>query len=175
MSTKIDVKDIVKDHFKTLNSTDTQSPLIKDYVTFFIFPLIPALILVFKYGIMPTPLTTTLVTSLSITAALLLNLFALTLNTTLNAKPLQLSDKQKLRKQFAKEITSNIAFATLIALTIIVSVLFFGISQPHLTNLYLHIFTGVIYYLCSIFVLKFLMLIKRFYGLLQHEIDNSNS
>ena len=80
-----------------------------------------------------------------------------------------------MREKLFHEIFSNIAFAVLVALVIVVSVLYFG-AISHLASIWVkHILTFFIYYLGTLFLLTLLMLLKRVYSLLSNEQVASSS
>ena len=177
MLSKIDVRSIFHDHFKTLRNYSTGMRRNIDLAVFFGIPLLVGVLLVVWYGPLPTDLISVISTSLSVSVALLLNLFVLTYNTVLNSDPPKASSKaptQKaggsIRKKLAQEIISNIAFSILIALMVIVSAVFFGIAHTSISRQWGIVLTFTIYYLGTLFGLKMLMLLNRLYALLQGEL-----
>ena len=74
---KIDVRDIVVGHLKTLRDASTSKASAYDYVLFYVVPIVPALALVY-FGVKLTDGTiAVLATALSILAGLLFNLLVL--------------------------------------------------------------------------------------------------
>ena len=173
MTDKINLAPIIKDHFNTLRKYPTKKRRKRDYVFFFILPAGVAAALTHYYGALPTNLIPIITTSLSVSIALLLNLFVLTYNTIMNSDPPTITDINTgekgipLIKKFGLEITSNIGFSIIIALTILACTLFFGISHDTITPAYQTIITGAIYYFGIMFGLKILMLLTRLYVLLR--------
>ena len=174
MSNKIDIRNIFYDHFNTLRDHSTKKLRKTDLFVFFGIPLIVAPMLIALHGTLPTNLIVVIGTSLSVSAALLLNLFVLTYNTVLNSKAPELSSNTSTRKELATQIISNIAFAIVIALIIVVLVLYFGIAHDSISQQCVIALTGSIYFLGTLFGLKMLMLLKRIYVLLKGELHHLN-
>ena len=177
MLSKIDIRSIFYDHFKTLRNYSTGKLKKADFVVFLGIPLFVAAMLIVWHGPLPTNLISVISTSLSVSVALLLNLFVLTYNTVLNSDPPKPSsktstqkDETSTRKKLAEEIISNIAFAIVIALMIIVLALYFGIAHTSISKQCSIALTATIYYLGALFGLTMLMLLNRLYALLQGEL-----
>ena len=80
-----------------------------------------------------------------------------------------------MRENLFHEIFSNIAFAVLVALMTVGSVLIYGVTSDCASLLATHLFSAVIYYLGTLFLLTLLMLLKRVYALLSNEqVTSSN-
>ena len=171
MLSEIDVREIFHDHFSTLTNYSEEEIRKTDLFVFFGIPAIISLALVVWCGPLPANLIVVIGTSLSVSAGLLLNLFILTYNTVMNAKKDTPPERTVVRKEFATQIISNIAFAIVISLTIVVLVLFLGITHKFISHLFALILTGFIYFFGAVFGLKMLLLLKRTYILLKGELN----
>lgn len=177
MMNRIDIRSIFHDHFKTLKNDPPNSAKLRILFLFFGVPIPVALALVHLHGTLPNNLVSVISTSLSVSVALLLNLFVLTYNTILNSEPPP-KDPQtpksirtsSPRKDLALQIISNIAFTITIALAIITVTLYFGIAKDSIHILYAKILTVTIYYFSTAFALHMLMLLRRLYVLLKGEL-----
>ena len=168
MLDKVNIAKIVRDHLGTFKDNSTGRYRLLDFLLFFLVPLIVAIGFVGILGSLPKGLIGVIATSLSIFTALLLNLLLLAYNITRNSDS---SDRrlQEMREELFHEVFSNIAFATLVSLVTIIFVLIFGTMGKHTTRLAINIFSFLIYYLGTLFLLTLLMLLKRVYVLLSNE------
>ena len=76
-----------------------------------------------------------------------------------------------LRRQVLREIFSNISFAILVAIGAIVSVLILALVKG--ANVAEYVWSVLIIYLVTLFLLTLLMLLKRVHVLLRREADTS--
>ncbi len=175
MLDKVNITKIVRDHLGTFkdNSTGRYRPL--DFLLFFLVPLFVAVGFVGLLGSLPTNLVGVIATSLSIFTALLLNLLLLAYNIARNSESPRDERVQEMKENLFHEIFSNIAFAVLVALVTVVSVLVFGAMNECASLLVSNMLSSVIYYLGTLFLLTLLMLLKRVYTLLSNEQVTSNN
>lgn len=164
MLTKINIKKIVIDHFKTLRDANTNRIRISDYLLFLGVPLIVSVIIVFSFNILLSDnLINILITSLSIFVGLLLNLLVIIFDVVTKLKEKEKHDT--LKKNFLKEIYSNISFSILLSL---VAIIFLVLSLTD--NCYLKLISNVI---CDMLLLFFsmtlLMILRRVHILLSNE------
>ena len=169
MLDKVNITKIVRDHLGTFkdNSTRKYRPL--DFLLFFLVPLLAAAGFVAILGTLPTNLIGVIATSLSIFTALLLNLLLLAYNIARNSEPPSDEGIREMKEKLFHEIFSNIAFAVLVSLVTVGSVLVFGLVSDCASMLATYILSSVIYYLGTLFLLTLLMLLKRVYALLSNE------
>lgn len=169
MLDKVNISKIVRDHLGTLkdNSTGKYRPL--DFLLFFLVPLLAAAGFVAILGALPTNLIGVIATSLSIFTALLLNLLLLAYNIARNSELPSDEGIREMKEKLFHEIFSNIAFAVLVSLVTVGSVLVFGLVSDCASMLAAYILSAVIYYLGTLFLLTLLMLLKRVYALLSNE------
>ena len=175
MFDKVNIAKIVRDHLGTLKDNSTGRYRKFDLFLFFLVPLFVAAAFLKLYGALPASLIGVIVTSLSIFTALLLNLLLLAYNITRNSMSPRDEHIHKMREKLFHEIFSNIAFAVLVALVIVVFVLFFGVMSDRASLLAFNKLSFVIYYLGTLFFLTMLMLLKRVYSLLSNEQVASSS
>ena len=166
MFDKINVAKIVRDHVATLKSFETDKYRSSDFILFFFFPLLLSGILVYFKFILGKDFINILATSLSIFAALLLNLLLLIYDI------LRKSDKTdinyKLKATFLKEIYANISFCILISILTIVFLIIASLDIKELES----ILAFVIYSLVFVFVLTLFMVLKRVHILLSKEVSS---
>lgn len=169
MLDKVNVSKIVRDHLRTFrdNSTGRYRPL--DFFLFFLVPLIFAAGFVGLLGPIPLELVVVISTSLSISTALLLNLLLLAYNIARNSEAPYDEGVKEMREDLFHEIFSNIAFAILVALVTVFSVLAYGIVNDCASSITIQVLSAVIYGLGAMFMLTLLMLLKRIYALLSNE------
>lgn len=174
MSKKIDIRDIIKNHIKTLYDYSTSKISIIDISVFFILPLLLSVLLVFLFYYKNTEIdfikkldTTinTTVTVYSIFTGLLLNLLVLVFDiksrTTLTSKT----------KAILKETFHNISYSIVISIFALIIALFLKISITEICYgiSISHLLLGVLFYLSINFGLTLLMILKRVYNLLSVE------
>lgn len=170
MLDKINVSKIVLDHVSTLTDYSTGEYRAADFLLFFGMPVAIAGLLVYFYGNLRPNLITIVATSLSIFAALLFNLLLLVYDAMGKSEGL-IGVANGLRRRFLREVFSNISFAILVAIGAIISVLTLVLVSG--TALASYVFSAVIYYLVTLFLLTLLMLLKRVHVLLHYEADNN--
>ena len=176
MFDKVNITKIIRDHFGTFKDHSSKESRPLDFLLFFLVPFIVAVVIVILHGALPKGLIGVIVTSLSIFTALLLNLLLLAYNVIRNSKPPPDEKIRLMREELFHEIFSNIAFAVLVALVIVVSVLCLGMidgsaSLPavNILGIVINILSFLIYFLGTLFLLTLLMLLKRVYSLLSKE------
>ena len=169
MFDKVNITAIVRDHVGTFKTYPTNQYRPLDFVLFFLVPLAVATGLVLVYGAFLSSLIGVVATSLSIFTALLLNLLLLAYNITRNSKPPPDEHVRKVRESLFHEIFSNIAFAILVALVTVITVLILGMLYECNWPIVTSILSFVIYYMGTLFLLTLLMLLKRVYVLLIKE------
>lgn len=170
MFDKVDVSRIVLDHVRTLKDYSTGKYRLTDFFLFFGVPVVIAAVLVYFYGELRSNLITIVATSLSIFAALLFNLLLLVYDVIRKSEN-PAGNQETLRRRFLTEVFSNISFAILVAIIAIVLVLIRVLVDD--ASVAEHVFSGLVYYLVSLFLLTLLMLLKRVHVLLSREAGSS--
>ena len=170
---KINILRIIAEHVHTLRDFSTNRLSAADVVVFFGLPALLAGIagwyrVGFNYDVMNA-----LLTAFSIFAGLLLNLLLLVFSF---ADRLEVSGSfQSVRQQLLKEVHSNIAFAILVSMAIVVVAIVAVIrlkmaSGPSYTG---PILTGTLVYFIANFVLTLLMILKRMHILMSQQLKQS--
>ena len=168
MFDKINVYRIVLDHFQTLKDYKTRRYRIGDFAIFFLVPLAVGAIVITFVGTLGPNSITIVTTSLSIFAALLFNLLLLIYDLVRKEG----SDQQNsLRKQFLREIHSNLSFSILVALISVVLSLVLALTND--SGAMEKVLSFVVYYMLSLFMLTLLMVLKRVHVLLASELTQS--
>lgn len=166
MFDKINATKIVRDHVATLKSFDTDKYSSSDFLLFFFFPLLLSGILVYFKFILSKDFINILATSLSIFAALLLNLLLLIYD--ILRKSEKTDSNYKLKAKFLKQIYANISFCILISIVTIVFLIIASLNIKQLES----ILAFGIYSLVFIFVLTLFMVLKRVHILLSKEVSS---
>ena len=170
---KIDVRQIVSDHFSTLTNENTKRTSFADCVLFFALPTAVAAGLISFHLIFGRTIGGVLITALSIFAGLLFNLLLLIFD--IGNKPRAQQEKlSPIKIRFLREIYSNISYSILIALlTIVVLLIHFGFLVLGIRpSMYLTAF--LVYAMTGNFVLTLLMVLKRVHKLLAEEFPKSS-
>lgn len=169
MLDKVNVTRIVVDHIRTLRDNRTGRLSIPDLLLFFLVPGVISGVLLYSYGSLERNLINIVATSLSIFAALLFNLLLIVYDVMAKVEGSNSND-DKLRRQVLREVFSNISFAILVAIWAIVSILVLvlvnGVNEAE------YVWSFLISYLVTLFLLTLLMLLKRVHVLLRRETDN---
>lgn len=171
---RINIYRIVKDHLKTLRSLNQSYNFINigDFLLFFIIPSIISLTLtLLNYNFINQ--LDNLIASISILGGFLFNLLAIIYSQIENIKTdvekLGNNDKNKIEKEiknkFINEIHSNISFAIVLSIFLILSLLSITIEIPEFKykTLIENIFIFINYFLMQLFTLTLLMIINRIY------------
>lgn len=159
MTTKIDVRVIISDHFKTLQDEGTGKLSPPDFVVMIGFPAaLAGMALYFGFGIEDHHVAT-LVAVFAIFAGLLFNVLVLIYSFSETQK----SDKKEIREKLLKQSFANISYSIIISLCIVVTLTFVlfvdGTVQRALG-------AAVIFFAINFF-LSLLMVLKRIHVLLR--------
>ncbi len=166
MLNKINISKIILDHLKTMCDPKTGKPFWGDIFLFFIIPAIFGIILLLFHYSIGVEIINLLVTSLSVFAALLFNLLLLIYDIV---RKNDITDKNRLKNAFLKEIFTNISFCIFIAIVTIILLLLAYLKinfQWLLNSVYF-----LICYLLTLFLLTLFMILKRVHILLSKEFD----
>lgn len=163
----INVKQIITNHYKTLETTK-----LGNIILFFVIPSILGIISIFINSV-NTNLDSILSTSLSIFIGLFINLLVLIV--TLTRTPTK--EKKEIRKQVIEETFYNITYVILISIIALGLIMLKNINFgfPEICN---YIFRKTIsFFFTFLFVqilLTILMIIKRIFNLFRFDINNFN-
>lgn len=168
MFSKINILQIVVDHLDTLKDANTQRISFFDILLFIIAPLSGAVIVVFCFDyLMGEGLVNILIASLSIFVGLLLNLLVIIFDVITKVNGPGISSK--LKKDFLKEIYSNISFCILISIVNIGFLVLTLASNPYIKT----IGNVIADTLLLVFGITLLMVLKRVHVLLSNEFRAS--
>jgi hypothetical protein len=163
---KINVWDIIAEHFKSLRDASSDKASTPDVLLFYAAPVVPVVVLA-AYGVRLTDSTiSVLATALSILAGLLFNL--LILLHSLHIEPRD-ADYDKLMSRFRGELHANIAYAIVVSLVALIPLVigsYYGPLDWRRTG------CGVLaIYLTIHFVLTMAMVLKRMDAMLQERMS----
>ncbi len=163
MLSKIDIRDIVRDHLATLVDYRTQKASRPDYVLFFFVPAVAAATLMYLKVRLTDAAVNVLITALSIFAGLLFNLLVLIASLVdKRSAPTGASDA----RQVMRSIYANIAYSLLVSLLTLLPLGVFATLKDGLTK---NSAMALSYYLIGHFALTLLMVLKRMHVLLSFE------
>jgi membrane-associated HD superfamily phosphohydrolase len=165
MFSKINFTIIIKDHWQTLRNYGDSKSSIGDFFLFVLFPLIFSGALVYFKVTLNKDLVNTLVTALSVFAALLFNLLMLIYD--IIKKGNDGDPEKQLKSIFLRQTYSNISYAILISFFTIIVLLTFFIFQEN--KIATSIISFISITLLSNFLLTGLMVLKRVHFTLRKE------
>jgi len=164
-SSKIDVRDIIVDHYKTLANANSKKADDSDIIIFFILPAVIATALLLLGANLEEGMIGNVISGLSIFVGLLLNVLVLIFDLV------KKDSKSSIKNELLKQSLANISFTILLSLfciiTSIVTLVKYDIIK--LSSMWLT------YFLLMEFVACLLMIIKRMYRLLMNEFKEITS
>ena len=170
MLNRINILKIIKDHLGTLRSLNQSSDRIywKDFLLFFIFPIIISILLVWKDYSFKEQLGN-LIAAISIFGGFLFNLLAIIYSQMENIKKDAKTEDDKVKTRFINEIHINISFCIVLSIFIVLSLLLTTIDIPEFEYLGIlkKIINGLNYFLMILFLLTLTMILNRVYILLK--------
>ncbi|WP_276978632.1 hypothetical protein [Flavobacterium filum] len=165
MTSKINIKQIFTDHFKTLKDESTGRTSKLDLLFFFVIPIIPAYFLVHYNYFVTIDKLNVIISTNSIFIGLLFNLLALLYSLYQSPK-----NQTKFKKELTKEMLANISFEIVILIFSIVFAIFSIIDSLFLSSL----FSLITYYLSITCFFTLFMILKRMYQFISHDIENTS-
>lgn len=176
---KINPFRIISDHFRTLKEHGSTSMGVGDAFIFFLIPMILAGVSFWREINFKAETVNIIVTAFSVFAALLFNLLMLIYGLVQRKDD---SNESRLKATFLKEIYSNISFTVFVSLLIIVvAVVAMTFAAPEKlptgtgsTAVGL-VYTLILVFLMSHFLLTLLMVLKRVHILLAKEFAGSSA
>jgi hypothetical protein len=171
MFSKINIFKIIHDHIKTLRIHSTEGVSSSDFILFLFIPAAIGLGLTLSGVYLTDALINVLLACYSILTGLLINILVLIVTLMKSERvsegdePAVISNK-KLKNQLLQETFSNVAFCVImgIALSVLAIVAMKDIWYIRTPASFL-VFSGSVN-----FVLTLLMILKRIYALLEHEV-----
>lgn len=175
MFSRIDIRKILKAHFRTLQNINQKGTSFSDIFLFILLPFACSLFLIY-FDVTIKNQIANLVTALSILAGFLFNLLAI-IHTSLGKIKNRIKSKEEqtksLKFKFANEIHSNISYNILIALFLITVLVIFGFDIKFDTKIGSCIYNKSLNLICIFllihFLLTLLMILNRIYILLDKE------
>ena len=168
MLDKISLRRIWADHIDTFRDFGTKEYKKSDFLLFFGVPVVPATLIVVFVGTTSGATITVLITSLSVFAALLLNLLLVIYSVANRRLGAAERDQDAVSRQVLREVFSNISFATATAVVGVVVLVGLAIDS-NVWGVEI-VLSAVIHYLLGVFVLTVLMILKRMHILLAKEL-----
>lgn len=168
MFQKINISQIIKNHFATLQNDNSNKAEFDDYLTFLIFPLIIASSLIYFNIALNDTAINVIITTLAILVGLLFNVIVLIFDI------IKRDATHKLKNVVLKQLLANISFTILLSIVCIL----FTLATYIENDVTRKIATWVVFFLLSLFFITVLMILKRMYLLFKNEIDeieNSNN
>lgn len=160
---KINVRDIIVDHYKTLVSYETNKQHLSDYLLFLGFPLVAALSSVYLSFQMNQNAVSVVITAVSILAGLLFNLLVL-IHAIKNKDRVYVGKGDS--KRFFGEIYANVSYAICISLASLVPLTILAVAQNQTV---LTCANAISIFLTSHLFLVLFMILKRIHSLLRLE------
>ena len=183
MFEKIDIREIITDHFKSLRDENTGRGSIYDLLLFLIFPVLAASLLIYLKVLLGENMINIIIASLSIFVGLLLNLLVLLVGmldkckeTIKNVEAAQTGapffsydlDMLKKREKLLKYTYQNISFTILISL-LTIPVMILALIGNDIIKSGAN-FLGYVF--LFVFLLTLLMILRRVHVLLKTEISS---
>jgi hypothetical protein len=165
---KINVWDIIIEHFKSLRDASTAKTSVPDILLFYASPIAPVVVMA-AYGVKLTDSTiSVLATALSILAGLLFNLLVLLHSLQI---PPRDADYDRMMKRFMSELHANVAYAIVVSLVALIPLVigsYYGPDDWRRTS------CGILaVYLTVHFALTMAMVLKRMDTMLQERMKPS--
>lgn len=160
---KIDIRDILKSHLKTIKNANSGKPDGWDYFTFAFLPLLISSILVYFKVEIKSEITTVIITTLAIFVGLMLNVIVLIFDIV------KRDSSQEIKNEVLKQLLSNISFEILLALFAIITILF---SFSEITQIKLF-FNWLSFMSITLFLLTLLMILKRLNNVFRNELEQN--
>jgi hypothetical protein len=171
MLDKIDITQIVKGHFSTFRDYGTGKVSYSDYILFIAAPLALSLLGIWKGFAFGAMAVNGLLTAFSIFAGLLFNLLLMVLSFLQSTQGSATDRTLIIRKNLLREITSNLSFAILVSvLIVIIAVVSLSMLEDDKRPIPLGA-TFILLFGALNFALTLFMLLKRMYALMQNEFD----
>lgn len=174
MLKRINIINIVKDHFGTLTRLDSKSKGIywKDLVLFIGLPVVLGIVLAYK-GFSIRPFIGNLIAAVAIFGGFLFNLLAIIYSQIDKIRTDAKNENNELKKTFVKEIHINISYSIVLSLLTIIVLIACTIELPRFSYDWLikKIALGLTYFLLAKFLLTLLMVLNRVYILLKKDSE----
>jgi hypothetical protein len=171
MFDKVNVASIISDHIDTLRDFTTHRRAISDLVLFFATPTAAAIFSAWKGVRLRIEAVNGLLTAFSIFVAILPSLLIMVLTFLQSTQGDPADRSLQLRKRFLREITANLSFSILLALTLVGISIVSLVELQRATDPIGPIGTLLLVAGSTNFVLTLLMVLRRMYALVTNEFD----
>lgn len=172
MFDKVNILGIVQDHFKTLLDYNSKKINWYDVFGFIVLPIIGAILLIWL-GVNLEQVSTILITSLSIFAALLFNLLLLVFDLISKQKPKPDNSKKRdldiVAYEVSKELFTNISYSILVSIVTIIILIAGSVSS---NKSFLFAIEFMAFFLIGNFLFTLLMVLKRTHAILTFEFKH---
>lgn len=159
---KINIFEIVKQHFKTLENYNSKKIGFDDLFTFILLPVIISSILVYFEIDLKSNGINLLITTLSVLVGLLFNVIVIIFDI------IRRENTEKIKNEILKQLLTNISYSIILSILIIILTLLSSIEFLH------YLIIWIVYFLLSNYFMTVIMIIKRMYLLFIEEINTSN-
>jgi hypothetical protein len=175
MLAKLDIRDIIANHFQTLKDYGSTRYNRVDVVLFYGVPAVASVILIILGFTISDEIANILITSLSIFAALLLNLLLMIFDTLRKMRDSGSPELGGVRKELLQQTYANISYSILISLVSVFVLMGFAVWNISVTGWWVILLQKVasllVYFLTINFLLTLFMVLKRINRLLSKELD----
>jgi len=171
MAYKLDITNIVRDHFKTIVNDGTGRADFRDWFFFLLLPILISGSLLYFRIFLNKDFIGPIISGLSIFVGLSLNLVVLLFEIV------QKKDITEFKKGFAKDLIANICFAILLSILTIISSLFTLIEcKTGCTPCFLNYITsGLTYFFLTEVILVIILLVRNMYFQMIEQINSTNN
>lgn len=159
---KIDVREIFRNHFKTLVNDNSKKADFSDWFSFLIIPVVLSTILVIFNVLLSDRASNIVIATLSILVGLLFNVVVIIFDI------IKRDNSKEIKNELLRQLLTNISYAILISLIIIAATIATYFNQKFTILL----FNWLVYFLIFHFAMTVLMILKRIYNLFLNEIND---
>jgi len=174
MFTRVNILNIVRDHFNTLKRLNPKNDRIywKDFLLFIFFPVCIGILLTLQ-GVSIKTYIGNLIAAIAIFGGFLFNLLAIIYSQIDKIKTDANQENSTIKKRFVKEIHINISYSIVLSLIIIMCLLVCTFKIPGFQYDFIvkKVFIGFTYFLLINFILTLLMVLNRVYILLKKDSE----
>jgi len=172
MLSRINILQIIKDHFKTLRSLNQKTKGIywQDFILFILVPITISAFATYKNFSLQNQVTN-LIAATSIIGGFLFNLLAIIYGQIDKIKTDADTEQNYLKKVFVKEIHINISFGIVLSIILVLTLILYSIdfNGDKLHDIIDRGLLGLNYFLITEFMLTILMVVNRVYILLKKD------
>jgi hypothetical protein len=172
MLSRINIFQIIRDHFKTLRSLNQKTKGIywQDFILFILFPIALSGFATYKNYSLQNQVTN-LIAATSIIGGFLFNLLAIIYGQIDKIKSDADTEQNYLKKVFVKEIHINISFGIVLSIILVLTLILYSIDfkGEQIFEVLNKALLAINYFLITEFTLTILMVVNRVYILLKKD------